>query len=284
VSPRRTLISIIAALLLLCVQSAAAQEVGGIRVRFAGQIEAVNGTTLVLSALSINIGQASIDSALQPGASVVVEGVLMEDGSIVAQTVTLYGPAPAVASPVLMPTATFTPVFVIVPPPTLIPIMTFTPAPPAAPSPQERLAVMLGPVDAVERSSITMYGTVIQVDPDNPVVQALRVGDVVRVEGGYVNGTIVAVSISRIDGDNSNSTAVVVEGEVRRVRDHDIRVGNTDIQLPDNGNFPDVERGDSVRVEGYYDGNDRHADLIATNITITNRAEAERDDDHKGDD
>ena len=86
-------------------------------------------------------------------------------------------PTPTMASPV---------------PPTLTPI-------PATPSPVPPLTVIEGPVTVINDRTITVFDMNIQVDPNDPILLELEVGDVVRVEGvAEFDGTVVVIAAVNI--------------------------------------------------------------------------------------
>jgi hypothetical protein len=71
--------------------------------------------------------------------------------------------------------------------------------------------VLEGPVEAINGNVVTVYGVEVEFPPDAPILSVLQVGDRVRVEGGTVSSTIVAVNTTVENADvavNSQSGAV----------------------------------------------------------------------------
>ena len=58
--------------------------------------------------------------------------------------------------------------------------------------------IIEGPVQAINVNIITIFGINIEIDIDNPLLTVIRVGDIVRVEGGAssTNGTLVIVAVT----------------------------------------------------------------------------------------
>jgi hypothetical protein len=66
------------------------------------------------------------------------------------------------------------------------------------------LVVIEGPVQAVNSSGLTVFDTVIRVEPGDPVLSSVQIGDMVHVEGNLVQDSdtliIVAVNITIVNG------------------------------------------------------------------------------------
>jgi hypothetical protein len=109
------------------------------------------------------------------------------------------------ATPTLTPTITPTPDGS----PTATPTLTTTPSGTLTPTPQGTLTVtptpgggtiivIEGPVQAININIITIYNINIQLDDDDPNLQIIQIGDIVRVEGNSQNqnGTIIIIAIT----------------------------------------------------------------------------------------
>jgi hypothetical protein len=76
--------------------------------------------------------------------------------------------------------------------------------------------VIEGPVEAININIITIYGINVELNPDDPILTVIQIGDVIRVEGNIKGGTgntiiIVAVIVVIINVD-----VVVNDGQVWR--------------------------------------------------------------------
>ncbi len=127
---------------------------------------------------------------------------------------------PATITPTPMATSAATPTVTPVSAPTITPVATLeatsevTPestAQPGAPI----IIVIEGPVQAININIITIYNINIQLDPNDPNLTIIQVGDIVHVEGtpqgGVVNGniTIIAITIVIINVEINTSTGQV---------------------------------------------------------------------------
>ncbi len=84
-------------------------------------------------------------------------------------------------------------------PPTATSIPTVSATPTTPP-----ILIIEGPVEAIDGSEITIYDIVIGVEPDDPLLTIIKVGDIIRIEAGIVPnepGDFVAVELEIIDED-----------------------------------------------------------------------------------
>lgn len=111
------------------------------------------------------------------------------------------------ATPTLTLTWTLTPS--VTTSPTFAPTATTSPtfAPSATPSPAVGVIVIEGAVSRIEGSVITIFDRSIILDPNDPRLPALQVGDTVRVEGVSEGVTIRVITLTFVN------VTVVVEGE-----------------------------------------------------------------------
>jgi hypothetical protein len=70
--------------LLVGASLALAQDDGQNKIEFSGEITAMDGDTLVIGGFTVNVAQAEINTTLEIGAVVKVEGVLLDDGTVEA--------------------------------------------------------------------------------------------------------------------------------------------------------------------------------------------------------
>lgn len=212
---------ILSLMLLLTVVPALAQNETIIPVHFAGRIQrGGSGTTIVVNDIPIDIQSAAVSASLDVGSVVVIDGILLGDGTVVAQFLSPQT-APLAAPP---PTA---------PPPTLV-------------SPQNGEAVILsGEIEAVVGNQVTVVGQTVMIPENDPALHHLQVGDQIRITERIVAGYAVAVSVVRAHDrfetegvvQEIDDTAVTVDGQRFELKPHDLR---------------DIQPGDTIHIEGRY--------------------------------
>ncbi len=108
-------------------------------------------------------------------------------------------------TPGCAPVATATPIPTATLTPTPTPTGTLTVTPPSTDDDGDIVIVIEGPVQAININIITIYNINIEVNPNDPILTIIQIGDVIRVAGSVVNrGTtivIVAVNIIIVDVD-----------------------------------------------------------------------------------
>lgn len=119
---------------------------------------------------------------------------------LLQQNTTETNPTPAAvtASPLVLPSATVQPTETLTPSPTATPSPTT-----AATATIDTVTVIQGIVEAVDGNVITIFGVEVQIEADDPALNTIQVGDVVRIEGNTQtteNGLIVlAVTITFVN-------------------------------------------------------------------------------------
>jgi len=75
--------------------------------------------------------------------------------------------------------------------------------PPVVTATLEPVIVVEGPVESIDGNVITIYGITIALNPDDPLLSVLVVGDVLRVEADYAEDTtlIIAVTVEPVTND-----------------------------------------------------------------------------------
>jgi hypothetical protein len=112
----------------------------------------------------------------------------------------------------LPPTATFIPptttppVAAVVTQTTPLPLLSSTPdiTPEISQTPSlEPLIVIEGPVEAITANIVTIYGIDIALDPDDPLLTIIVVGDILHVEADYdaITAVIVAVTVEPVSNE-----------------------------------------------------------------------------------
>ncbi len=113
---------------------------------------------------------------------------------------------PTSPTPTLPATATSTPTSLPTTTPSVTPVATTpTLTPQLSENSTATTIVLEGPVDNINNNIITVFDIDIEVAVDDPVLNVIQIGDVIRVEGDLVNDSeviiIVAVTITVIDVD-----------------------------------------------------------------------------------
>lgn len=90
--------------------------------------------------------------------------------------------------------------------PTPSPTTSATTAPEATPevTPEvtdSAVIVIEGVIEQIEGNVITVYGLPIQVNPSDPILTVIQVGDVIRIEGDTAGSTITIISISVVNAE-----------------------------------------------------------------------------------
>jgi hypothetical protein len=94
------------------------------------------------------------------------------------------------ATPPLAATVTpTTPVPVQITPPQVTPEISLTPT-------LESVIIVEGPVEAITANVVTIYGIDITLDPDDPLLNVIVVGDVLHVEANYDATTTVIIAVT----------------------------------------------------------------------------------------
>lgn len=164
-----------------------------------GTVESVNGTTIVVSGVPVDISGANgVVPAVQVGVVVQITGS-MNKGTIVATTIVIINPT---AAPEATDPPESTPETTATPQPT--PQTTPSPAPPPTTGDDSEVIIIIeGPVQKITVNVITVLDIDVEVQPGDPILTKVHVGDKIRVEGkAKARGTtiiIVAVNITIIN-------------------------------------------------------------------------------------
>ena len=141
-------------------------------------------------------------TALRFSAPVVVAAVIV---IVVVITVVLvasgvFSPTP-IPTTTIAPTQTASPIVTQTPSPTPTASSTSTSTPEATPeTTQEPVLVVEGPISSINGNIITIFGVEVIINPSDPMLSAIQVGDVVHIEGS--NGTagiIVATNVTTVN-------------------------------------------------------------------------------------
>ena len=182
---RLSLVCVVALLVVPAFTGMAQESSSGIPIQFAGRIASIEGTTLTVNQLRIDVSGAEVSTALQVDAQIVIRGILHDSAIITAQTVSIYLP----------PSPTETPV---VPTPAALPA-TLDPAILSLVEQTPVSMVIEGEVQAIEDGRLWVNGMSFEYDADDPIFEDLQVGDVLRIEGSAVQiGDTQAITVTDI--------------------------------------------------------------------------------------
>lgn len=179
--------------------------------------------------IDVNAAQSRVEPDVQQAVEAIFRGGLWGSWPVILLVVVIFGAGILVAivsnqpdDALMPPTATTSPTLTQTPSPTVtstetstmtltttatqlptgtaLPI-TLSPVVDAAQPVEEQppLIVIEGPVEEIAEDSITIFDTVIEVDPDDPLLDAITIGDIVRVEGDYITrADIILLSAVKI--------------------------------------------------------------------------------------
>lgn len=178
-------------------------------IEFTGEITAITDTFIVVNGLSVQLEQAEIEVELALGLTVKVEGILQPDAVIIALEIEHPddddddGMPPPQTTPEVTPEVT----------PEITPEATVEPG--DDDDDGGVVIVIRGPVQEININIITIYDIDIVVDPDDPILTIINIGDEVRIEGvfdddpdfdfddddddGDINIVIIAINITIIN-------------------------------------------------------------------------------------
>lgn len=230
------------------------EETSEAAIDLTGSISRIDGSIVIVSGLPIDISGITVDEELSVGLVVSVSGVINEEGIIIAQALTIIGE------------------------PTPVPEVTETPEPETTPEPvdPDTIIVIQGPVQNININIITIYNIDVTVEPQNPILSLIEIGDMVRIEGFIgTTGVITATLINTLTGSESTTpgASVGIQGPIERIDGNRIVVNGITVQLDPNdpllptlvvGNFIDVQ-GNFVVVNNVYV-------LSVVNFVIINNA------------
>jgi hypothetical protein len=227
-------------------------------VTITGTIQSMNGSTVVISGMPIDISQAGVNvTALQPGVTVQVNGTLSNGGVVATTIVIITGPVsptpeatpPAEETPEATPEATETPIG----------------------SSGDTIIVVEGPVQAINVNIITIYNFNIEVEPTHPILKVIKVGDILHVKGDLKHGKLVAIDIGNLTPEDHEGASVVLDGPIQAINGNIITINNVNVQIaPDDPRRDALRVGDHLRVEGNFQGSGNTIIVVVVNIIIVN--------------
>lgn len=167
-----------------------AQDSGGNAIQFTGTVDSIDGSTVIVSGFEVDISSATTSAEdLSVGMTITVSGVL--DGTVIVAIVIIIV---SIGSP---PGQDPTPEETPPGPPAEV-------TPTATPDPEEEpgsiIIIIEGPIESININIVIIFGIEIQIEPDDPILNEIRVGDYVRIEGttNVENGVIIIVVVNII--------------------------------------------------------------------------------------
>lgn len=181
----------------------AQDDSSGVPIGFNGAIESIDMDTqvIVVAGLDVDISNiAETDFELEVGSNIEVIGVL-QDGIVIAAIITLS------ELPEMTPELEVTPDPEMTPEVEITPEITVTPDPESTPEPtgttniiniNNPIIVIEGPVQEINVNIITIFNFHIQIDPSDPILTTIQIGDNLRIEGDMQvnNGVIIIIAIT----------------------------------------------------------------------------------------
>ena len=179
---------------------------------FTGTVQTIDANILVVSGLQVDVSGLSDEtvSTIQVGSTVSISGTI-QNATVTATTIIIINnPLPeATEEPSPEATAEVTPEMTAEPEAT----------PEVTPEPtdddNDDIIVIEGPVESIGINVITIFGIEIEVDPNNPILTEIEIGEVIRIEGigDFEDGILVVVAVNItvvnvviIDGVTGGST------------------------------------------------------------------------------
>jgi hypothetical protein len=237
----------------------------GTQVEIIGVVSEINVNSIVVAGVPVDVSGVSTNVTI--GSTISVTG-LLSNSVIVAQTILIIntnltatpeGTAEATPEATVEVTAEVTPQ----------PTPTSTPAP--------NIIVIEGPVINIINNIITIYDFDVEVEPQNPILTIIDIGDIVRVEGAFSGGNvIVATVVSNITTvttvNNNNGPATVgLEGPVESINGNIIVVNGISVELGANDPLlQTVQVGNFVNVQGNFQNRGNVYVLVVVNVVIIN--------------
>ena len=137
------------------------------------------------------------------------------------------------------------------------------------------IVILEGPVTNIGDSSLAINGFTVQVDPQNPILPLLDVGDTVHVEGTLDASGRIAAEVVSNDTDTTvvsgRPVTVSLDGPVESIDGNQVVVNSVPVQLAPNDPLAGkLKMGDFVHVQGNFQGTGAATILVVVNITVIN--------------
>lgn len=158
-----------------------AQESNGDPIDFTGTVQTIGADIIVVSGVQVDISglDDAVTTNIQVGITISISGNLQNEIVTATTLVILNIPEPeSTDEPTPEATAEVTPE------PTH--------------DNDDDIIIIEGPVESIGISVITIFGIEIEVDPDDPILMQIEIGEVIRIEGigDFEDGVLVIVSVN----------------------------------------------------------------------------------------
>jgi len=236
-----------------------ATPTSGTPVQVTGVVSQILGTTATVAGLPVDVSHITLDNHVVVGSTVKVFGPVVNN-IIVAQTVIIVNLTELTQTPTPVPDATLTNT------------PTVTPTPLGG---QNVVVVVEGPVVNIVNNILTIYNFNVQVDPQNPILNVIDIGDDVRAQGSFDNhGVLVATTVSNISSTtivSGGHATVSLDGPIESIDGNHLVINSVPVQLaPNDPLLAKVHTGDFVRVQGNFQGSGATVILVVVNVTVIN--------------
>jgi hypothetical protein len=130
-----------------------------------------------------------------------------------------------------------------------------------------------GPITSIVDNIVTIYNFRVEIEPQNPILQVIDVGDVLHVKGVQdSSGAIIASIVSNIPDAaivNGSTATVGLDGPVEAINGNTIIVNSIPVQLaPDDSLLQTIQIGNFVSVQGNFELSDSKIVLVVVNIDV----------------
>jgi hypothetical protein len=256
-----------AAVLLALPTIISAQETAtpeGTPIEISGVVSQISTGTITVAGLTVEISGATLDANITVGTTVTVTGHMLPTNVVVAQVVII-----------IIPGVTSTPEATSEATPEATVEVTPEVTPPATPTGNPNVVIVIeGPVVNIVTNIITIYNFNIEVEPTNPILTIIEIGDVIRVEGAFGgSGIIIASVVSNVSTITTVDTGATVslDGPIEAINGNIVIVNGISVQFaPNDPQLATLHVGDFLNVQGNFVGSGTTIVLVVINITIIN--------------
>jgi len=128
-------------------------------------------------------------------------------------------------------------------------------------------------VRAINGTQIQVYDIAIQTVPDEPMLKILKVGDYVRIRGGWNSaGQLAALQIANVVDPTSTAT-VLVDGPAQAIQGNVVTVNGINVTLaPDNPTLKGIQVGKFLSITGNFERQGQTITLIVVTVVIIDDA------------
>lgn len=221
-------------------------------IELTGAIISIEEMIITVSGLPVDISAIDLDEELSVGLVVFIEGIINEEGIIIAASLTIVDESAD------------TPELPETPGTDVIPVS----------DEMDTVISIEGPIQNININIITIYNFNITVAPENPVLNLIQIGDVVRIQGGIGrDGAIVAVVVNTVvQSENvAPDASVSVQGPIEWIEGNMIVVNGITVQLdPDDPLLATLEIGNFIDVQGNFVIVNNTYVLIVVNVIVIN--------------